>query len=77
MSNLIDLNAKRRERAREEGETQKLYVSHTTGKISGSQLKSEPEFGERLERIRASLQKINRLMADLKAMSKENDPNLR
>lgn len=48
-----------------------LYVSHDTGKISGSKnAKSEEEnFGDRYQRIKASLEKINRLMAELKKIS--------
>ena len=47
-----------------------LYVSHLTGKISDGE--NRPEFGDRLARIRASLEKINRLMAELKKMSVES-----
>lgn len=47
-----------------------LYISHLTGKVTGG--KSDPEFGDRLQRIRASLEKINRLMSELKKMSEEN-----
>ena len=49
-----------------------LYVSHSTGKVSGSPHLKGPEtadFGDRLSRIRASLDKINRLMSELKRMS--------
>lgn len=73
MTNLIDLDKKRRER---NGEPPKLYVNHTTGKISGSPGPSEPEFGDRLARIRASLDKINKLMRELKELER-NGPNLR
>jgi len=51
-----------------------LYVSHLTGKITGG--KKDPEFGDRLQRIRVSLEKINRLMSELKKMS-EDGPNAR
>lgn len=53
-----------------------LYVSHLTGKITGKQDVNDPDFGSRLERIRASLEKINRLMAELKEMS-EDSQNVR
>lgn len=44
-----------------------LYVSHLEGKVSADQ---EPkEFGDRLTRIRSSLDKINRLMSELKKIS--------
>lgn len=48
-----------------------IYVSHDTGKISGSKnAKSEEEnFGDRYQRIKSSLEKINRLMAELKKIS--------
>ena len=49
---------------------QPLYVSHLTGKVSGSVgvKPDDANMGERLQRIRASLNKINGLMADLKRM---------
>lgn len=44
-----------------------LYVSHLRGKVTGNKDgKVDPDFGDRLQRIRASLDKINRLMAELK-----------
>jgi hypothetical protein len=47
-----------------------LYVSHMTGKISDKESgESEQDFGDRLGRIKASLEKINKLMAELKKMS--------
>jgi hypothetical protein len=47
-----------------------LYVSHTSGKISGSkEAASEDTFGDRYQRIKSSLEKINRLMAELKKIS--------
>lgn len=48
-----------------------LYVSHLTGKVSGD--KNEADFGERLTRIRNSLEKINKLMAELKQSNGENN----
>lgn len=53
-----------------------LYVSHLTGKVTGSpHLKGpeSPDFGDRLQRIRSSLDKINRLMTDLKKMSTSSE----
>jgi hypothetical protein len=56
-----------------------LYVSHLTGKVTGSPHLKGPEgsgsqdFGDRLSRIRASLDKINRLMTELKKMSSETN----
>lgn len=49
-----------------------LYVSHLTGKVTGSphmKTPESPDFGDRLTRIRSSLDKINRLMSELKKMS--------
>lgn len=59
-----------------------LYVSHLTGKITGNPegKGTEPgDFGDRLQRIRSSLEKINRLMSELKKMSSsgENDSGIR
>ena len=55
-----------------------LYVSHLEGKVTGNPNAKSPVtgtaaegFGDRLTRIRSSLEKINRLMADLKKMSNE------
>ncbi len=56
---------------------QPLYISHQTGKISGSDkssAKDRPDFGDRLERIRSSLDKINRLMTELKKTSEHAEP---
>ena len=56
-----------------------LYVSHQTGKVTGQpgqpgQKGSEsPDFGDRLQRIRSSLEKINRLMSELKRMSADGE----
>ena len=48
-----------------------LYVSHNTGKISGSKSgeTEEENFGDRYSRIKASLEKINCLMSELKKIS--------
>ena len=53
-----------------------LYMSHRTGKISGhSDLHRSEDFGDRVSRIRASIEKINDLMKELKRMS-ERDKNV-
>ena len=55
-----------------------LYVSHATGKITGTPNEDKQEdFGSRLARIRASLDKINRLMSELKQSSREDQPYVR
>lgn len=52
-----------------------LFVSHHDSKVTGSPHFNQPvgdgsdDLGDRIQRIRASLQKINRLMAELKRMS--------
>lgn len=49
-----------------------LYMSHLEGKVTGSPHFKRPEagdFGDRLQRIRTSLEKINGLIAELKKMS--------
>ncbi len=53
-----------------------LHVSHLDGKLKGSPHFRTPEaddFGDRMQRIRTSLEKINQLMADLKNTSKSNE----
>jgi hypothetical protein len=52
-----------------------LFVSHLDGKIKGSPHLSRPkaeDFGDRIQRIRTSLEKINRLMTELKKISKDD-----
>ena len=71
MSDVIDLRAARvkRQRARETNERSypPLFVSHKDGKITDGN--NRPEFGDRLDKIRASIAKINRLMTELKSLS--------
>lgn len=43
-----------------------LYVSHLTGKITADS--TDDDFGTRLARIRASLEKINSIINDLKKL---------
>lgn len=53
-----------------------LHVSHIDGKVKGSphfRHTENDEFGDRMQRIRASLEKINQLMADLKAANKAQE----
>lgn len=55
-----------------------LYVSHLTGKITGSpNQESGPDFANRLQRIRSSLDKINNLMVALKELSCERSDDAR
>ena len=51
---------------------QPLFVSHLQGRVSGSPHLREPgttDYGDSLHRIRSSLEKINKLMVELKKMS--------
>lgn len=53
-----------------------LFISHQEGKVKGSPHLNRPEaedFGDRLQRVRASLEKINRLMAELKKLSQDQE----
>jgi hypothetical protein len=53
-----------------------LFISHMDGKLSGSPHMKRPEaedFGDRLSRIKLSLEKINRLMAELKKVSNKEE----
>ncbi len=72
LSNVVDLKNFKRTRELESqiarGRTP-LHVSHIDGKVKGSpHLKAQEttDFGDRMQRIRSSLEKINQLMADLK-----------
>lgn len=59
------------------GDRTPLYVSHLDGKIKGSPHLKDSEtqdFGDRLQRIRMSLEKINTLMVELKKMSAQEEP---
>ena len=54
------------------GERTPLYVSHLDGKLKGSphfKRGDAEDFGDRLTRIRASLERINQLMAEIKKTS--------
>ncbi len=54
---------------------QPLYTSHIDGKLSGSPHLNRPQtedFGDRLTRIKGSLEKINRLMAELKKVASQD-----
>lgn len=45
-----------------------LYVSHLKGKASNNE-QVDANFGDRISRIKSSLDRINNLMKDLKTMS--------
>lgn len=51
-----------------------LYVSHLDGRIKGSphfKRPSSEDFGDRIQRIRTSLEKINSLMSELKKQGRD------
>jgi len=53
-----------------------LHVSHLDGNVKGSPHFKRPEaedFGDRMQRIKTSLEKINELMAELKKSSRDRD----
>jgi len=73
--NVIDMSSFRQKKAAEQefgrGRSP-LYISHLTGKVTGGKPQTG-DFGERLHRIRASLEKINRLMSELKKIGSMDD----
>lgn len=77
--NVVDLKNFKRTRELEtqiaKGRTP-LHVSHIDGKVKGSphfRTQESDDFGDRMQRIRTSLEKINQLMADLKTTSKSKE----
>jgi hypothetical protein len=53
-----------------------LHMSHSTGKLHGSPYLNNSEtedFGNRMQRIKSSLEKINSLMSELKAKGKSKN----
>jgi hypothetical protein len=75
MGEVIDLAKYRKSKSNPEGDKPVLRVSHQDGKIYGSGSTSDEVFSNRIERVRASLEKINRLMADLKELGDKYDVN--
>lgn len=69
MGDVIDLTKFKKRKVNEESDRPTLFINHQDGKITGSPSATpSPEVGNRLERIRASLEKINRLMFELKEL---------
>lgn len=74
MSNVIDLNAARfKKQVREDlakGRTP-LYVSYKTGNVTtGEQvLKPKEDFGDKLGKVKQSLERINNLMDELRKLN--------
>lgn len=51
-----------------------LFASHLDGKVTGSPHFKRPvaeDFGDRVQRIRTSIEKINKLLGDLKKISND------
>jgi len=78
-SNVVDLKSFKRTRELEtqigRGRTP-LHVSHIDGKVKGSphlKTNESDDFGDRMQRIRSSLEKINQLMADLKSTNRPKE----
>ncbi|MDA9951474.1 hypothetical protein N9D31_02750 [Oligoflexaceae bacterium] len=70
--NVVSFNQFKSKKENEEALTrgrEPLFVSHRTGKMTGSPHFKRPQaedFGDRLSRIKTSLEKINKLMGELK-----------
>lgn len=77
--NVFNLSAYRQKKSSEESIARgriPLHISHLDGKVKGSphlKGKDQEEFGDRMQRIRTSLEKINQLMAELKQNHKIED----
>ena len=76
-ANVVDLSVFKRNKDQQDelarGRTP-LHVSHIDGKVKGSPHFHRPEaddFGDRMQRIKTSLEKINQLMAELKKSTKK------
>lgn len=69
---IVDLSSFRKKKEIEQDLAQgrrPLFVSHADRKMTGSPHLRNPEaedFGDRLQKIRSSLERINKLMAELK-----------
>lgn len=67
MSNVIDFPRKKKDG---------LYVDQTTGKMMGSphyRRSEAADFGDRMQRIKNSLEKINQLMTELKKTTRKRE----
>ncbi len=80
---VLDFSSFRRKKSEEQdltrGRSKPLYISHKEGNVtatpSGSLSSSTNEnFGDRVSRIKASLDRINSLMAELKKISQHGQP---
>lgn len=78
-ANVVDLSVFKRNKDQQDilsrGRTP-LHVSHIDGKVKGSPHFRSPDsedFGDRMQRIKTSLEKINQLMAELKKSTKKSE----
>lgn len=74
---LIDFKQKKAIESEHSGGRNPLYMSHKTGRMTGSphlrNSTGDQDFGDRIRRIRNSLDRINNLMAELKRMASDDD----
>jgi hypothetical protein len=84
-ANIVDLGSFRRRKVLEQELARgrnPLFVSHLNGKIDDGLNKNaksdaeSPDFGDRLQRIKTSLSKINQLMSELKKISQDQKNNI-
>ncbi len=79
-SNILDFESFKKKKIIENeltSDRQPLYISHLEGKLKGTpheRTTKAEDFGDRIGRIRTSLDKINRLMQELRKVSSES-PN--
>lgn len=81
-TNVFDMQKFRTKKSTEQefahGGRKPLYISYLDGQVKGSphfQRHDSEDFGERMQRIKASLERINQLMADLKKSAKDAPKN--
>jgi len=74
-NNVIDIKTRRPIKS-EPDDTPKLRVDRATGKVTGSPHFRRPEddaFGDRMQRVKQSLEKINALMQELNRIGKNRE----
>lgn len=71
---VINLQEYKEKRELSRGRTP-LFVSHLTGVVTAGRHQKARDMGDRLMRIRSSLNKINELMVELKKLSNKERRN--
>lgn len=71
MSNVVSIKDFLAKKLKDTEDKPKIYVNHTTGKITGPNGPKQEPMQDRLTRIRRSLERINSLMAELKEASRD------